>query len=428
MPLRVPRMMTVAVVWCVLTALLVMLGALLLPACGVRIAGYGIAWCPGVAAKSAVPISVANLQMEFESLQRRYRQLPLCLPADSGLSRSEIVPAPSIGGRASSPRQIAHGAGSAAEAMPVPSAGQGPSNSGEGGVSAGPSGTSGDGNTAPAPDGSSSHAGPQLPTGNAGGAGGGAEGAGTPAAEGSGNSEIAGAGNGNGVGSEDGQANRGACAEAAGGDRSGIVLALDHSRSMALPVDTDDRVATELEALMEIPGPDGAAARRLYDSHIARPGVKRLDVLKSAVKETLADLPGNIDVGLITFAGCNGVLDQGVFPMEQRGALNARVQALRPQPATPAAKALEVGIARAHQMQSRRIILVSDGRDTCGGDPCRIARQSQGVRVDVIAMGGGQVLSCIADETGGRLIESTSGDVVQDLMAQIAASEEEVCR
>lgn len=400
MPMRVLQFMVVAVVWCALTALLATLGALFLPACGIRIVSYGIAWCPGTAAKSGVSTSVANLQMEFDSLRQRYSQLPLCVPVDPDQFRSEIIPSPSIGGGIGLPWQIAQGPGGAAGTMSVPPVGQGLSNGGDAG---GPAGS------------------PR-----------GAEGAGTSEAGVSRSGETNGSGtysgNGEGAGSGNGQASGGACVGAAGGDRSAIVLALDHSRSMALPVDTDDRIATELEALMEIPGPDGAAAKRLYDSHIARPGIKRLDVLKSAVKETLADLPENVDVGLITFAGCNGVLDQGVFPMEQRGTLNARVQALRPQPATPAAKALEAGIARAHQMQSRRIILVSDGRDTCGGDPCRIARQSQGVRVDVIAMGGGQVLSCIADETGGRLIESTSGEVVQDLMAQIAASGEEACR
>ena len=52
-----------------------------------------------------------------------------------------------------------------------------------------------------------------------------------------------------------------------------------------------------------------------------------------------------------------------------------------------------------------RVIFVSDGKDTCDADPCAVAKQSSGVQVDVISLGGGQALSCVARATGGKLVE-----------------------
>lgn len=207
-----------------------------------------------------------------------------------------------------------------------------------------------------------------------------------------------------------------------------VVLALDHSKSMALPVDMDDTLASQLEAAMEQATQAGHAARERYNSYLAQPGQKRLDVLKQAVRQSISQLPKQARVGLVTFAGCDGVIDRGIFPSSRRAELIRRVDALRPHPATPVASALEVAVSRAQQMHADHIILLTDGRDTCGGDPCRMARQSTGIRVDVIAMGGGQTLACIAQTTGGQLIESSAGETVQDILQRLSAGSGQACQ
>lgn len=207
-----------------------------------------------------------------------------------------------------------------------------------------------------------------------------------------------------------------------------ILLALDHSKSMALPSQMDDRLATELEARMEENTPEGRQARDLYNGYIAQSGVKRLDILKESVNSTIRALPPSGTIGLVTFAGCEGVVDAGLFGENERDELIERVEALRPVPATPVAEALQAALGRARISGNGRVVLVTDGRDTCGGDPCAVARRSGGVRVDVLAMGGGRALSCISDATGGRLIEAADATGIDQQIGELLSADYPSCQ
>lgn len=54
----------------------------------------------------------------------------------------------------------------------------------------------------------------------------------------------------------------------------------------------------------------------------------------------------------------------------------------------------------------KKIILVTDGHDVCGGDPCAYIRQVMKIRndiqIDVVQMGQGDELMCLTAATGGR--------------------------
>lgn len=54
----------------------------------------------------------------------------------------------------------------------------------------------------------------------------------------------------------------------------------------------------------------------------------------------------------------------------------------------------------------KKIILVTDGGETCGGDPCafirNLMRYRKDIRIDVIMVNGSNKLRCLADESGGR--------------------------
>jgi hypothetical protein len=197
---------------------------------------------------------------------------------------------------------------------------------------------------------------------------------------------------------------------------------------MSLPSQMDDLLATALETRMEENTAAGRQARDLYNGYIAQPGLKRLDILKESVSNTIRGLPPSDTIGLVTFAGCQGVVDAGLFSAHERDKLRQRVEALRPAPATPVAEALQAAMARARVSGNGRVILVTDGRDTCGGDPCAVARRSGGVRVDVLAMGGGRALSCIAEATGGRLIEAAGATSIDQQIGELLSADGPSCR
>lgn len=54
----------------------------------------------------------------------------------------------------------------------------------------------------------------------------------------------------------------------------------------------------------------------------------------------------------------------------------------------------------------KKIVLVTDGGETCGGDPCAFIRNlmsyRKDIKIDVIMVNGSNKLRCLADETGGR--------------------------
>jgi len=57
-------------------------------------------------------------------------------------------------------------------------------------------------------------------------------------------------------------------------------------------------------------------------------------------------------------------------------------------------------------IKTKKIILVTDGEESCGGDPCAYIRELMEERgdimIDVIQLGNSDALACLADETGGR--------------------------
>ena len=199
-----------------------------------------------------------------------------------------------------------------------------------------------------------------------------------------------------------------------------VVLALDHSKSMGLPVDMDSDFATRLENIIEAGGPDAWKASNTYNDYIARPGRKRLDEVKASVGEVTRRLPVETKIGVVTFAGCNGVVDMGDYDQGRRARLMEKINRLETKPATPAADALKIAMEKASRVKGGRVILVSDGKDTCDADPCAVAKRSSGVQVDVISLGGGQALSCVAKATGGRLVEpAKQGQSLQQILVAL---------
>jgi Mg-chelatase subunit ChlD len=204
--------------------------------------------------------------------------------------------------------------------------------------------------------------------------------------------------------------------------RPPVVLALDRSKSMALPADIDASTVASLDELIASDDADAAwAAQMLYNDMVAQPGRKRLDDLKQSVAEATAE---RVPAALISFAGCTaGVQDHGSFLAEEREQFLAQVNGLRTTPATPLAEAIAAAADRARSLSSAdaRVLLVSDGLDTCGGDPCAAAANSGGIPIDVVAIGGQAPLACIAENSGGTMFSQSSGLSLSQLLSEALA-------
>ncbi|WP_055685403.1 VWA domain-containing protein [Loktanella sp. 5RATIMAR09] len=109
-----------------------------------------------------------------------------------------------------------------------------------------------------------------------------------------------------------------------------------------------------------------------------------------------------------------------------------RIVGLIPQGMTPLTDALRVARDQIPPTaESADIVLITDGLENCGGDPCALAAQFAAEGVDLRAhvvgfgMAPGEVgaLACLPDQTGGLLLEAATGEQLTAALAQVTPAE-----
>ncbi|MFD2858140.1 hypothetical protein ACFSZS_31095 [Seohaeicola zhoushanensis] len=99
---------------------------------------------------------------------------------------------------------------------------------------------------------------------------------------------------------------------------------------------------------------------------------------------------------------------------------------------TPLTNALQVAREQIPDTaEAADIVLITDGLENCGGDPCALATQfaSEGIalraHVAGFGMAPGEVgaLSCLPDQTGGLLFETATGAELAAALAQVTPAE-----
>ena len=119
------------------------------------------------------------------------------------------------------------------------------------------------------------------------------------------------------------------------------------------------------------------------------------------------------------------------FADENRGPIRAAIDGLRPLGQTPIAYALQqAGRDFGGRQDDRAVVLVTDGIESCGGDPVQAARdlRDQGIIVHVIGFGMGSAadedtasLQSIAWASGGRYVTAGSAEELKAALVQTVA-------
>ena len=156
-------------------------------------------------------------------------------------------------------------------------------------------------------------------------------------------------------------------------------------------------------------------------------GGTRLEAAKRAADAMIRSLPNDVDVGLVDFAACGQVRRDKFYKPGERGALIGEINGLSGKAGTPLAEAISRAGAVASNSADSVIVIVSDGDDSCGGDPCSAARavraRKPNVVINVIDLADTtkdkRVLQCIASAGGGRVL--SPGDPV-DLSRKLKES------
>ena len=140
----------------------------------------------------------------------------------------------------------------------------------------------------------------------------------------------------------------------------------------------------------------------------------RLEAAKRAIDDLIDELPPDVDIGLVEFGDCEKVRRDRFYAGSERGQLKAQIERLSPDRGTPLARSIERAGAVMSSQVPGTIVVVTDGEDSCDGDPCAaaraLARKKPNIAVNVIDIGSeaGSAASCIASATGGKVYKPDS--------------------
>jgi hypothetical protein len=151
----------------------------------------------------------------------------------------------------------------------------------------------------------------------------------------------------------------------------------------------------------------------------------RMTASKRSISRVVKSLHNDIRIGMVSFSDCGATQNSRYYAAPERGQLLGRVNAMRPGRKTSLAASIRRAGALATSRAETVIVVVSDGEDTCGSDPCAAARsvrsQKPNVKINVIDLSGGAAagaLQCIARSGGGRVFTPQSAGQMSSQLQQ----------
>ncbi len=165
-------------------------------------------------------------------------------------------------------------------------------------------------------------------------------------------------------------------------------------------------------------------------------GDSKIEIAKQVMSDMITKLSTDIRMGLMAYGhnrkdDCGDIEILAPVGSDRTAAVNA-LRGVIPKGKTPLADAVRLAAEQFRQQEgSASVVLVSDGKETCGGDPCAVAREATGTGVDLhIHVVGFDVtpeeteqLECIAKQGKGKYF---AADNAAQLVTALAEVEKEV--
>ena len=169
-------------------------------------------------------------------------------------------------------------------------------------------------------------------------------------------------------------------------------------------------------------------------------GEAKMTVAKTILEDVSYWYPEDLDLALRAYGSMspsdsNNCADSMLlvpFGDENREPIRRAIAGLRPTGQTPIAFALKQASGDFNSMwDDRALVLVTDGIESCGGDPVRAARElrEQGITVHLIGFGLGDAaeedkasLQAVAHASGGRYVTASSAAELQEALVQTVAT------
>ncbi|WP_342211410.1 MULTISPECIES: vWA domain-containing protein [Mesorhizobium] len=165
-------------------------------------------------------------------------------------------------------------------------------------------------------------------------------------------------------------------------------------------------------------------------------GKPKLEIARESLRTVLQSVPADDEIGFMAYGhrekgSCDDI--QLIVP-PQPGSASAITDAadslkfLGKTPLTAAVK--QAAEALKYTEDKATVVLITDGLETCGGDPCALGKELKASGVDftadVVGFGltadEGKQIACLAENTGGKYIQASDEKALQEALVETVAA------
>jgi len=151
------------------------------------------------------------------------------------------------------------------------------------------------------------------------------------------------------------------------------------------------------------------------DDYLSDLNATKIEVAKEAANRFIDRSSG--EIGLVVFSDCdrNGDINSGGIRLVQdfttnKAELKSKINALEPQSDTPIADALSEASEYLKQSRGRgTIILITDGEETCSGNPVNVAENIYNEDIGTVHVIGYRISGSTAEEKAKAIAEAGGG-------------------
>jgi len=159
----------------------------------------------------------------------------------------------------------------------------------------------------------------------------------------------------------------------------------------------------------------------------------KISIAKEVMTNLIKELPEGVSVGLEVYGhrrkgDCKDIEVLVPVGKGDKATLIQQIQSIQPKGETPITNSLEMAGELLKETEGETtVVLVSDGKETCKGDPCALVKalKEQGIHVTVHVVGFGvtneekQQLACIAEAGGGKYFTAQNANQLKGALTEV---------
>ncbi|RWP57799.1 VWA domain-containing protein [Mesorhizobium sp.] len=165
-------------------------------------------------------------------------------------------------------------------------------------------------------------------------------------------------------------------------------------------------------------------------------GKPKLEIARESLRTVLQSVPADKEIGFMAYGhrekgSCEDI--ELIVPPQagSAGAVSTAADSLKFLGKTPLTSAVrQAAEALKYTEDKATVILITDGLETCKGDPCALGKELRAAGVDftvnVVGFGltadEGKQVACLADNTGGKYIQASDEKALQNALVETIAA------